>query len=230
VVEIQGLESLFAGMAKDAPDRPLLIRRMASGYAELARVAAADHDALEGRPEAQLEAEKANKIRFAAHNAAAKYYTVLAQTYPGWCATPDAADPQRSTGCSDEAWYYAGYEHEARRQLDQARQAYLQAIQKGELRRFAAYAYLAFGELFIPEAESNPARWELAQQSFEEVLKYPPPDDDLHAYALLRLGQIHLRRGDRERAHGAFAKLRALASQRPAPATEAPARLVPPGE
>jgi tetratricopeptide (TPR) repeat protein len=228
VTEIQGQESLFAAMPKDSPDRSRLMHRLAESYVELARAAEADRDAQQSAPDRQAEAARAERIRRAAHSAGARYYTALAQTYPDWCVAPGVEGPVPGAPCAAEAWYFAGYGCEASGQLDCARKAYLQALQAGGLTRFVPYAYLAFGELFIAEAESKPAMWELAYKSFEEVLKFPPPDNRVNGYAFLRLGQIRLRAGDRQGARVLFTTLRSIAAASPGSPAEIAARLLPP--
>jgi TolA-binding protein len=208
VTEIQGLESLFAATPREAPDRPTLVHRLAEEYVELVRAALRDHD------------ERAAKIVVAGRRAAIAYYTRLVNEYPGWCHAG-------TSGCADETRYLAGLEYERAGDLDHARRLYLDVVQNHPASRFAAYAYLAFGELFVPEAEADPSKWPLARQSFEEVIKSPPPDNPLYGYALLRLAQIHARLGHPDEARARRQALRDLAAKSPgwAPA-EIPARLL----
>jgi tetratricopeptide (TPR) repeat protein len=152
---------------------------------------------------------------------------LLTKTDPGWCA-PGAGDQQHGQECSDAALYYAGYAYEAAGDLDHARGVYLRLIQSHPDSRFVPYAYLAFGELFGAEAASDPSKWALARQSFEEVLRFPPPDNLLYGYALLRMGEIRQQLGERAEARAAFEKLRARAVE--SPSVEIAARLIPEGE
>jgi tetratricopeptide (TPR) repeat protein len=64
VTELQGLESLYAASQPSSPDRPVIARRLADTYAELARAA-------EGTPMART-----------AHGSSFKYYEVLTTEYP----------------------------------------------------------------------------------------------------------------------------------------------------
>jgi tetratricopeptide (TPR) repeat protein len=218
VVEIQGLESTLAAMPVDAPDRPALMFTLAGAYAELARLAEQD-GLVPGNP----EAAKAEKIAFASRTMEIKNRLMLVQRYPTWCARPNG-------GCVDETAYFAGLACERLGKLDDARKLYLTTLQSHPDSRFAAHAFLAFGELFIPEAERDPSKWTLARQSFEEVVKLPPPGNELYGYGLLRLGQIYQRLGKREAARAAFGKLALLAEREPGwGSVQIAAKLIPPG-
>jgi TolA-binding protein len=212
VTEIQGLESLFASTPKSAPDRPKLMRRLAEGYVELEAAAFRDKteagvkadEAKRKNPKSvaglQSEAGKADKILVAARQAAIKYYTLLKTQYPKWCQTTNASDPTKSTGCTDEVLYYLAYEYEQANQLDQARKVYFELIQNWPQSKFIPNAYLAFGELFFNEAQGDPSKWELAEKSYLEVIKYPPPDNKVWGYAHYKLGYVYWNKGDFPRA------------------------------
>lgn len=60
LAELQRLESLLQVTKKDSPDRPVLLRRLAEGYAELERLAALERETAKVRAEraAREEAEK----------------------------------------------------------------------------------------------------------------------------------------------------------------------------
>lgn len=218
VTEIQGLESLFASTPKNAPDRPKLMRRLAEGYVELE--SAAFRDKTEGQIKvdeakrkspgqvANLQAEvgKADKILVAARQAAIKYYTMLKNQYPKWCQSTNAQDPTKSTGCTDEVLYYLAYEYEQASKLDDARKVYLELIQNWPQSKFIPNAYLAFGELFFNEAQGDPSKWAFAEQSYGEVVKYPPPENKVWGYAHYKLGYVHWNKGDFARAISEFKK------------------------
>jgi tetratricopeptide (TPR) repeat protein len=218
VTEIQGLESLFASTPKNAPDRPKLMRRLAEGYVELESAAFRDKtengikadEAKRTNPKAvaglQAEAAKADKILAASRLAAIKYYTLLKTQYPKWCQSSNAADPAKSTGCTDEVLYYLAYEYEQATQLDQARKVYFELIQNWPQSKFIPNAYLAFGELFFNEAQGDPAKWDLAEKSYLEVTKYPPPDNKVWGYAHYKLGYVYWNKGDFARAMSEFKK------------------------
>jgi tetratricopeptide (TPR) repeat protein len=217
VTEIQGLESLFASTPKSSPDRPKLMRRLAEGYVELESAAFRDKtenqikadeakakggnvDAFKG------EADKANKILEAARGQAIKYYTSLKDQYPKWCQNTNAADPAKSTGCTDEVLYYLAYEYEQGQKLDDARKVYLELIQNWPQSKFIPNAYLAFGELFFNEAQGDPSKWALAEQSYGEVIKYPAPENKVWGYAHYKLGYVYWNKGDFARALSEFKK------------------------
>jgi hypothetical protein len=63
-----------------------------------------------------------------------------------------------------------------------------------------ANAYLAFGELFFNEAQGDPSKWALAEQSYGEVIKYPPPDNKVFGYAHYKLAYVYWNKGDFEKA------------------------------
>lgn len=86
-----------------------------------------------------------------------------------------------------------------------ARKGFFMLVQNYPRSRRIPLAYLAFGELFAHEAESDAAKWELAVAAFNEVAKYPPPDNTAYAYALLRLGDTRRERDD-QRALGYYLK------------------------
>jgi len=73
ISQCQGLESLFAATSSGSPDRPLLILRLRSSYAELARAA---------------ERAGAAKVLQGARDASAKYDALLGHEYAAWCASP----------------------------------------------------------------------------------------------------------------------------------------------
>jgi len=212
VTEIQGLESLFNSTPKNAPDRPKLLRRLAEGYVELESAAFRDKtengmkadEAKKKNPGQaagfQAEAGKADKILSAARQAAIKNYTSLKDQYAKWCQNNNAANPAQSTGCTDEVLYYLAYEYEQALNLDQARKVYLELIQSWPNSKFIPNAYLAFGELFFNEAQGDPSKWALAEQSYSEVIKYPAPENKVWGYAHYKLGYVYWNKGDFARA------------------------------
>ncbi|HEX7601554.1 MAG TPA: hypothetical protein VF316_08115, partial [Polyangiaceae bacterium] len=218
VTEIQGLESLYASTPKNAPDRPKLMRRLAEGYVELESAAFRDKTengikADEAKRKApgqvagfQGEVAKADKILQAARQAAIKYYTNLKDAYPKWCQNNNAADPAKSTGCTDEVLYYLAYEYEQALQLDKARKVYFELIQNWAQSKFIPNAYLAFGELFFNEAQGDPSKWQFAEQSYKEVIKYPPPENKVWGYAHYKLGYVSWNKGDFPTAMSEFKK------------------------
>lgn len=217
ITEIQGLESLFQSTPKSSPDRPKLMRRLAEGYVELESAAfrdkteagmKADEAKAKGGNVAQFksDAEKADKTLSAARRAAINYYTQLKNQYPKWCQNTNANDPAKSTGCTDEVLYYLAYEYEQGQDLDNARKVYLELIQAWPQSKFIPNAYLAFGELFFNEAQGDPSKWALAEQSYGEVIKYPAPENKVWGYAHYKLGYVYWNKGDFARAMSEFKK------------------------
>lgn len=220
IVAIQNLEYELAVMAPDAPGRAAQMGRLIDGYAELARMAQRD---VETSPD-PAHVERSRKMSIAARRAELVYHRNLAKQYPTFCAGTARLAP----GCTDEVVYELAYAHEKLGQVDHARRTYLTLLTDHAESPYVPLGYLAFGELFVREAEHEPAKWMLAQQSFEEVLKYPWPGNVVFGYALLRLGNVHERLGRDSEARQAYSRLRALAAANPgAPAAEIPARLAP---
>ncbi|MFO0757861.1 MAG: tetratricopeptide repeat protein [Byssovorax sp.] len=208
VVTIQQLESLLAATPADAPDRPKLLKRLGDEYVELesqafrrkieSRVQASDIARKDDKGAKALlaEGDKAEKIESAARQAAIRHYGQLKSRYPNYCQFPNAADPAKSQGCGDEVLYDLAYEHEQDKKPDEARKAYLELIQRFPVSRYVPSAYLAFGELFFAEAQADPSRLPLAEQSYKEVIKYPAPDNKVLGYAHYKLAYVHWNKGD----------------------------------
>jgi tetratricopeptide (TPR) repeat protein len=215
ITEIQGLETLLSATPAGAPDRPGLIRRLADGYVELE--ASASRSKLEGRASADeirrkdparaaalvAEAAKSEKVESAARQAAIKYYGELASKHPRWC---QSVTPGKISGCVDETLYNLAYEHEQAGELDKARKTYLELINVAPQSRYIPNAYLAFGELFFQEAQGDPSKWGLAEQSYREVVKYPAPDNKVAGYAHYKLGYLYWNKGDLAQSVSEFKK------------------------
>ncbi|NUO54421.1 MAG: tetratricopeptide repeat protein, partial [Polyangiaceae bacterium] len=220
VTELQNLESLFTTTKKTSPDRPKLARRLAEGYVELeaaafrtqteSEIRAADAKRKKDSKRSTEEATKAAKAKAVAASArkgAIKHYTFLKNNYAKWCLQPNAQDPSKSQGCGDEVLYYLAYEYEQAKDLESARKVYFELLDTYKTSKYRPNAYLAFGELFFQEAQGDPSKWSFAQQSYEEVIKYPPPDNKLYGYALYKLGYVHWNQGEYEEAVDAFKKV-----------------------
>ncbi|NUP13117.1 MAG: tetratricopeptide repeat protein [Polyangiaceae bacterium] len=220
VAEIQTLETLFSETKKNDPDRPKLARRLAESYVELesaagrtkiqAQIRAEDAKKKKKDDEAKKErdaAAKADGVNAAARKSAIKYYSLLRSEYPKWCLAPNAKNPASSTGCGDEVLYYLAFEHEAAKQPEEARKVYFDLIENHKTSKYRPQAYLAFGELFFSEAQSDPAKWEPAKAAYEEAAKTPPPGNRAYAYAVYKLGYVHWNLGEHEEAVDAFKKV-----------------------
>ncbi len=217
VTEIQGLETLFADTKKNAPDRPKLARRLAEGYVELESAAireATENDIKasdakkKGKAADATAATQASatskKVVDAARKNGIKYYTLLKDQYPKWCQLPNASDPSKSQGCGDEVLYYLAYEYEQAKDYDHARKVYFELIQNWAKSKYIPNAYLAFGELFFQDAQGDPSKWSFAEQSYNEVIKYPPPDNKVFGYAHYKLGYVYWNEGDFGKAMTSF--------------------------
>ena len=205
VTEIQGLEQLFASTRESSPDRVQLARRLAEAYVELE--AAATRDKTENEVKAddakkqggaaadkfKGEAEKAKKVIVAAREKAIRYYSLVKDKYPSY-------------GQLDEVLYYLAYEYEQGNDLANARKVYYELIEKKPQSKYIPNAYLAFGELFFNEAQGDPSKWDLAAASYQETIKYPPPDNKVYGYAYYKLAYVFWNKGDFPKALEAFKK------------------------
>jgi hypothetical protein len=195
VTEIAQLEQLFRVTSRGAADRPQLARRLAETYVELENAALRDKFQAEEKKNA-AEAGSATKLVNSSRSNAIKYYTLLATEYKTY--------PQL-----DEVLYFLAYEYEQANKLEDARRVYYQLINEAPKSKYIPNAYLAFGELFFFEAQSDPSKYELAKQSYQKVLEYQPPENKVWGYAQYKLGYVYWNTGEREmpRALEAFKKV-----------------------
>lgn len=213
ITEISGLERLYQRTSRRSPDRAQLIRRLAEGYVELE--AAATRDAIQAEIDAEdakkakqkakydksrSEAAAARQIVDKARDNAIKYYTRMKKDYPTYSKI-------------DEILYYLAYEYEQKRDLTNARQVYLELIEKAPDSPYIPNAYLAFGELFFVEAMADPSKWALAEQAYKEVTKYKPPKNKVYGYAQYKLGYVYWNSGDYPRAIQEFKNVIEYANQ-----------------
>ena len=205
--EIMGLERLYAQTKKNSADRPQLIRRLAEGYVELESAAQRDkiasdikaQDAKKNKKGAEAtkfrsEAAQAEKIATAARGKAIAYYTKMKDEYPTYSKL-------------DEVLYYLAYEHEQAQDYKNARSVYFELIQKAPKSPYIPNAYLAFGELFFQEAQGDPSKWDLAAAAYQEVTKYPPPNNKVYGYARYKLGYVHWNKGEYPQTLSEFKKV-----------------------
>lgn len=196
ITEISGLERLYKRTPRRSPDRAQLVRRLAEGYVELESAATrdkikADIDADEAKKaknkakydKAKQEAAAAQQIVAKSRDNAIKYYTRMKKDYPDYSKI-------------DEILYYLAYEYEQNKDLDHARNVYLELIEKTPNSPYVPNAYLAFGELFFVEAMGDPSKWALAEQAYKEVIKYKPPQNKVYGYALYKLGYVYWNSGE----------------------------------
>ncbi len=206
ITEIGGLERLFRSTPKKSPDRPQLIRRLAEGYVELESAALRDktrsdiiaQDFKKKNPgkarTARGQASQAKKIMVAARKKAIAYYTLMKNAYPNYSKL-------------DEVLYYLAYEYEQAGDLKNARKVYYELIEKAPKSPYIPNAYLAFGELFFQEAQGDPAKWDLAAAAYQEVTKYPPPDNKVYGYARYKLAYVHWNKNEFPEAMNEFKKV-----------------------
>lgn len=201
VREIANVERLLDVTTAKNKDHPRVLRRLADDYVELASLLFREqiHKEDFSREIDSLNPVRARRFRkqakalrkrvTQARRAAIKHYTTLAATHPKYCHLPGVKDPQ-ARSCTDEVLYYLAYEHEQLGQSDEARKRYLELVQNHPKSKYLPKAYLAFGELFFSEAQTDPSRWASARTFYDKVLTFPPPDNELWAYAHYKLGYV----------------------------------------
>jgi TolA-binding protein len=205
VIEVQQIESLFAGTRKNAPDRLQIARRLADGYVELESAAFREkteaeikRDAAKAKDPAgagvhQTKVNDSDRVMKGARRRAIEVYTLIAADY--------ATHPQL-----DEVLYYLAYEYEQAGDAKNARVVYYDLIQKAPTSKYVPNAYLAFGELFFNEAQGDPSKWDLAAQAYGEVLKYPAPANKALGYAWYKTAYVFWNKGELDRSLNAFKK------------------------
>ena len=206
VTEIQQLENLFKGTGKSAADRPDLARRLAETYVELEGAAFREKTEAEIKRDGfkktnpaeaskqQAVANGAQNIMNGARTKAEYYYGIIKNEYPNYRAL-------------DEVLYYLAYEYEQSNDNANARKVYLELINKRPDSKYIPNAYLAFGELFFNEAQGDPSKWELAQQAYTEVIKFPPEKNKVYGYAWYKIGYVFWNKGEFDKALNAFKKV-----------------------
>ena len=214
VTEISNVERLYKSTPKKSKDRPQLMRRLAEGYVELESAAFRDKVEAEvkaqnlksknpaGANDALGDAKKADAVLKLARKNSIDFYSRLKEQYPKWCQFPQEKEGYK--GCTDEVLYYLAYEYEQSKELDKARDVYLELIDNWKTSRFIPNAFLAFGELFFTEAQGDPAKWGLAEQAYTNVIKYPPPENKLWGYARYKLGYVYWNKGEFDKAISEF--------------------------
>jgi hypothetical protein len=129
----------------------------------------------------------------------------LKKEYPKWCQATNARILRRAraarTRCSTTSPTST-----SRRRSSMTRARSTSSSSNWPKSKYIPNAYLAFGELFFNEAQGDPSKWALAEQSYSEVVKYPPPDNKVFGYAHYKLGYVHWNKGDYARALSEFKK------------------------
>ena len=170
--ELSALQRLLSVTPKQSPDREPLLHRVATASLELAR--ALDKD---GKPdEAKLSRQQG-----------IEHLEQHAQEFP-------------SARRHDEVLYLLALAHERSGDFAAARKAYFELVKRAPKSKFVPAAYLAFGEIFFREAQRDASKLALAEQSYKQVLKYPPPDNWLYGYAAYQLGRVYAAKQDHAQA------------------------------
>jgi tetratricopeptide (TPR) repeat protein len=111
--------------------------------------------------------------------------------------------------------YTEALTHERAARLNDARKGYLSVVQRYPQSPLVPLVYFAFGELFFQEGQSDPMKLALSEQSYQEVLKYPPPDNTATAFAQFRLAQIFEKSGKGQEALSMLYKFMTLTDTQP---------------
>ncbi|MBI5531308.1 MAG: tetratricopeptide repeat protein [Deltaproteobacteria bacterium] len=180
--EIRGLESLLESTKRNSPDRAQILKRLADDYAELEAASLRDKTEAEIKKN-KPEVDRMNRVILNARQSAIRYYTTIKDQYPSYSKL-------------DEAIYYLAYEYEQAADSAGALAAYHELIQKVPTSRYVPSAYLAFGELFFSQAQGDPSKFDLARQAYQEVVKYPPPDNKMFGYAHYKIAYVYWNQGD----------------------------------
>jgi TolA-binding protein len=197
--ELHALTALLAQTPSGTNEQAALLRRVGDVGSEAAAAAEVSG--------AHAEAESARRE-------AIRAYDKLAREHPRYCA-PQPIGGAPGLDCGDAVYYALGLEAERAKELDTARKAYLRLIQSYPQSRLIPLAYVAFGDMFLREAEADPAKLSLSEQSYLEALKYPPPENVILGYAHLQLGRTLRRKGDEAAASRSLRKATAWAEQYP---------------
>lgn len=227
VTELQSLEALHANIPANSPDKPRILRRLAEDYIELKNGARRDKEralGLSGVSPTQplTETARLDKVILLAQMAALKYYQQLVNNHSNFCQSSHPTDPTQSRGCLDDVLYPMALELQEMGKQDEARKHYLNLIKNFPQSPWVPYAYLGFGELFFSEAATDPSKLDLAQKTYEQVLKSPAPQNETFGFTHYRLAQIHHQKQDEAAALAHFVqaidfsiKFAGLASSKP---------------
>jgi tetratricopeptide (TPR) repeat protein len=194
IAEIQGLETLFRATDLKSPDRPHILRRLAEDYHELACV---NSTGMAGTQNATARKAREETIR---------NYTLLVADYSGVPSPDFPTSSPPAYPLLDDVDYFLGYEYEQSGDAANARRAYYDLIQKMPGSKYIPAAYLAFGDMFFDEAQSDPTKWEIAKQAYQKTIAYPPPDNRVYGYAWYRLAHVFGNLSESPQALNAFKK------------------------
>ncbi|HEX2869899.1 MAG TPA: caspase family protein [Polyangiaceae bacterium] len=172
VTELTGLERLLERTPTGSPDRPQLVRRVAEGYVELRAAAARDEANLSGK-----QAQLASNIVTSASVQAIAHYEKMLDAYPSYAKR-------------DDVLFYLAVEHGFRNDLRQVRENMFRLIKDHPQSAHVPLAYFTFGELFRLETLTDSSKTPLAIAAFEEVSKYPSPQNRAHCLSRERLARL----------------------------------------
>jgi TolA-binding protein len=111
--------------------------------------------------------------------------------------------------------YTEALTHERAERLVEARKGYVSVIQQYPQSPIVPLIYFAFGESFFQEAQSEPMKIGFAEQSYREVMKYPPPGNTAMAFSLYRSSQLYASSGKGMEALNTLNKFMTLAEVYP---------------
>lgn len=211
--EIRNVTRLLQTTPEGDKDHPVLLRRLAEGYAELESsafraqltnedIARDTRKTTPERQEARRRAKIEKQILVHARSEAIGHYTRLADLHPTFCSAPQK--PVGDQGCIDEVFYFLAYEHEQAQHLDKARDAYLKLVTNHPKSKYLPHAFLAFGELFFNQAQGDPSKWKPAEQAYDKVKGFAAPGNKLWGYATYKLGYVYWNQGEFKKALGEF--------------------------
>ncbi len=166
--ELTALQRLLSVTPKRSPDRAPLLHRVAMAALELARA----HDK-DGKP------DEAKHIR----QQGIEHLEQHAKEFP-------------SDRRHDEVLYHLALARERSGDIAAARKAYFELVKQAPKSKFVPAAYLAFGEIFFRQAQTDASKPALAEQMYKQVLKHPPPDNWLYGYAAYQLGRVQAAKQD----------------------------------
>jgi hypothetical protein len=190
VTELQQLETLLH-VSQGVRDAPLIVRRLAEDYVELAAVADAEADAAQVRGDAATVRGRRTVARRARRSAISNYRALIEapEAYPRL----------------DEVEWYLALECGRAGDAAGARREGLRLITEHPDSNHVARAYFLFGAAFASEASGDPSKHTLAEQAFAKAATAQDPT--LRRVALLRLEREARAAGDTTAADDASRRL-----------------------
>jgi TolA-binding protein len=152
-------------------------------------------------------AAKAATARDGARGKAILYYSTLAREHPNACFGGGA--------CIDKVLYYLAYELESASRREEARQVYGEILQRFPQSRYVPNAHLVFAEALFDEAMGDPRKLAAAEQAYREVLRVPPPDNQVAPFAHYKLSYVYQNQGNAAKALAEMAEAIEVSQQYP---------------